>query len=107
MVRALPHPPRGRGIRRLRLAVLNASGLAPGMNAVVRAAVRLALDRGHYVLGVRNSFHGPVVYNDLFEFDWMAVNGWARLGGSELGTNRPVGSQRLLRHRPHHRGAQD
>jgi len=86
MVRALPHAPRP-GIRRLRLAVLNASGLAPGMNAAVRAAVRLALDRGHYVLGVRNSFQG-LVENDLFEFDWMAVNGWARMGGSELGTNR-------------------
>ena len=86
MVRALPHPPRP-GMRRLRLAVLNASGLAPGMNAAVRAAVRLALDRGHYVLGVRNSFHG-LVDNDLFEFDWMGVNGWARMGGAELGTNR-------------------
>jgi len=86
LVRALPHAPRP-GIRRLRLAVLNASGLAPGMNAAVRAAVRLALDRGHYVFGVRNSFHG-LADNDLFEFDWMGVNGWARMGGSELGTTR-------------------
>ena len=86
MVRALPHPPRP-GMRRLRLAVLNVSGLAPGMNTAVRAAVLLGLDRGHYVYGVRNSFHG-LVENDLFEFNWMDVNGWAHMGGAELGTNR-------------------
>ena len=86
MVRALPHPPRP-GMRRLRFGVLNVSGLAPGMNTAVRAAVLLGLDRGHYLYGVRNSFHG-LVENELFEFNWMDVNGWAHMGGAELGTNR-------------------
>ena len=30
------------------------------MNAAVRAAVRLGLDRGHVVLGVRNGFRGLI-----------------------------------------------
>lgn len=88
MVRALPHAPK-RGQRRLRLAVLTASALAPGMNTAVRAAVRMGLDRGHHMLGVQGSLAG-LINNDMTEFEWMDVDGWAQLGGAELGTNRRV-----------------
>ncbi|RPJ71496.1 MAG: 6-phosphofructokinase [Acidobacteria bacterium] len=88
LLRALPHPPR-RGQRRLRLAVLNAGAPAPGMNAAVRAAVRIAIDQGHVVFGVRRGFQG-LAEDDMQEMAWMSVNGWAPLGGSELGTNRVV-----------------
>ncbi|MCO5185263.1 MAG: 6-phosphofructokinase [Anaerolineae bacterium] len=92
LVRALPHPPTP-GQRRMRIAVLNAGGPAPGMNTAVRAAVRLAVDKGHIVLGIRNGFHG-LIEDDISEMDWMSVSGWATRGGSELGTNRylPHGS---------------
>lgn len=88
MLRALPHPPQP-GQRRLRLAVMNSGAPAPGMNTAVRAAVRLGLDRGHIILGIQNGFQGFVEGN-ILELDWMSVNGWASLGGSELGTNRKV-----------------
>ncbi len=88
LLRALPHPPRP-GQRRLRLAVLNAGAPAPGMNAAVRAAVRIAIDQGHVVFGVRRGFQG-LIDDDMQEMAWMSVNGWAPLGGSELGTNRVV-----------------
>jgi len=88
LLRALPHPPRP-GQRRLRLAVLNAGAPAPGMNAAVRAAVRIAIDQGHVVFGVRRGFQG-LAEDDMQEMAWMSVNGWAPLGGSELGTNRVV-----------------
>jgi 6-phosphofructokinase 1 len=88
LVRALPHAPKP-GQRRLRLAVMTASALAPGMNTAVRAAVRLGLDRGHHMLGVHNSIQG-LINNDMHEFEWMDVDGWAQMGGSELGTNRKV-----------------
>jgi 6-phosphofructokinase 1 len=88
MVRALPHPPKS-DQRRLRLAVMTASALAPGMNTAVRAAVRLGLDRGHHMLGVYNSIQG-LINNDMHEFEWMDVDGWAQMGGAELGTNRKV-----------------
>jgi len=55
LLRALPHPPQP-GQRRLRLAILHAGAPAPGMNAAVRAAVRVALDQGHVVLGVRGGY---------------------------------------------------
>jgi 6-phosphofructokinase 1 len=88
LVRALPHPPQP-GQKQFRLAVVHAGGPAPGMNTAVRAAVRLGLDRGHVMLGVRNGFRG-LIAGDIQEMDWMSVNGWASRGGAELGTNRKI-----------------
>lgn len=90
LVRALPRPP-SPGQQRLRLAVIHAGAPAPGMNTAVRAAVRLGIDRGHIMLGVKNGFHG-LIEGDIVEMDWMSVNGWAPMGGAELGTNRKTPS---------------
>src|SRR5262249_30769763 len=57
LVRALPHTPTP-GQKRLRLAVMHAGAPAPGMNTAVRATVRLGLDQGHIMFGVRNGFQG-------------------------------------------------
>jgi 6-phosphofructokinase 1 len=83
------------GQKRLRIALIHSGGPAPGMNTAVRAAVRLALDRGHRILGVRNGFRG-FVDGDFREMEWMSVNGWASRGGAELGTNRRVPGDREL-----------
>jgi 6-phosphofructokinase 1 len=72
-----------------RLAVLHGGGLAPGMNTAARAAVRLGLDRGHTMLGVRGSFEG-LLAGRIEELSWGDVEGWAPLGGAELGTTRHV-----------------
>jgi 6-phosphofructokinase 1 len=88
LVRALPHPPTP-GQKRFRLAVLNAGAPSPGMNTATRAAVRLGIDHGHIMLGVRNGFQG-LIDNEVEELNWMSVAGWASMGGSELGTNRKV-----------------
>ena len=90
LLRALPHPPPP-GQRRVRLGIIHAGAPAPGMNTAVRAAVRLALDMGHLVYGIRRGFVGFAA-GDVEEMDWMSVNGWARLGGAELGTNREIPS---------------
>ena len=92
LVKALPKPPSPEQ-RRLRIAVLTAGGPAPGMNTAVRAAVRVGLDRGHVMLGVRNGFLG-LIEDEIDEMGWMSVRGWTSAGGSELGTNRhvPTGS---------------
>jgi len=83
MVQALPvtrtskdHP--------IRLGILTAGDPAPGMNTAVRAAVRLALDEGVEVLGIRNGFNG-ILDHEWTEMNWMSVRGWGSLGGSELG----------------------
>jgi 6-phosphofructokinase 1 len=88
MVRALPHPIEP-GQERFRIAVLNAGAPAPGMNTAARAAIRLGLDQGHIMLGVRNGFEG-LGDGEVEEMGWMSTSGWATQGGSLLGTNRLV-----------------
>ncbi|MCA9997654.1 MAG: 6-phosphofructokinase, partial [Anaerolineales bacterium] len=92
LVRSLPRDPEP-GQRRLRMGVLNAGAPAPGMNTAVRAVVRLGLDRGHIMMGIYNGIRG-LIEGSIKEFNWMSVNGWAHVGGSELGSNRhmPEGS---------------
>jgi 6-phosphofructokinase 1 len=94
LVGAIPQPPKP-GRKRLRLAILNGGGPAPGMNAAVRVAVRLAVAKGHRPLGVTRGFRG-LINNELHELGWMSVNGWAPMGGSELGTSRKVPADRDL-----------
>jgi 6-phosphofructokinase 1 len=85
--RALPSQQRAR--RATRIALLNAGGLAPGMNAVAGAAVRLGLDRGYTMLGIDGSFRG-LMDGDVRELRWGDVEGWSSLGGAELGISRHV-----------------
>jgi 6-phosphofructokinase 1 len=75
--------------RAARIALLNVGGLAPGMNAVAGAAVRLGLDRGYTMLGINGSFRG-LMDGDVRELQWGDVEGWSGLGGAELGISRHV-----------------
>jgi 6-phosphofructokinase 1 len=77
------------GVKRFRIAVMNAGGLAPGMNPAARAAIRIGFDLGQIMLGVKNGFEG-LINGEVEEMHWMSVAGWANTGGSELGTNRYV-----------------
>ncbi|PDW04432.1 6-phosphofructokinase [Candidatus Viridilinea mediisalina] len=90
LMQSNPSTPRGSGSTRpLRFAILHAGGPSPGMNTAVRVAVRLSVDQGHQVYGVRNGFQG-LIDGDLHEMDWMSVTGWATAGGAELGVNRKI-----------------
>jgi 6-phosphofructokinase 1 len=88
LLRSLPNPP-STDQRRLRLAILSSGGPAPGMNTATRAAVRLGLDEGHQMLGVRGGFRG-LIDGDVVELGWMSVRGWTTAGGCELGINRKI-----------------
>jgi 6-phosphofructokinase 1 len=88
LLRSLPNPPSARQSR-LRVAVLSSGGPAPGMNTATRAAVRLGLDEGHQMLGVRGGFRG-LIDGDVEELGWMSVRGWTTAGGCELGINRRI-----------------
>ncbi len=72
-----------------RIAILHIGGLAPGMNTAVRAAVRLGLDRGHAMFGIRGSFAG-LLKGRIEEMNWGDVEGWAKLAGAELGASRQL-----------------
>jgi 6-phosphofructokinase 1 len=83
------------GQRQLRLAILHGGGPAPGMNTAVRAAVRLGIDAGHLMLGVRNGFQG-LVDGRIGELDWMSVTGWTSEGGAELGASKLIPNNEQL-----------
>jgi 6-phosphofructokinase 1 len=74
------------GERRLRLAVLHGGGPVPGMNTAVRIALRVAMDRGHTLLGAHDGFRG-LLDSTLEEMGWMSVSGWVSEPGAELGTD--------------------
>ena len=86
LAQAFPSTETGSG-KKLNLLVLNAGSLAPGMNAAVRTAVRIALEGGHNIYGVQNGFKG-LAEGDIRPVSWMEVEDWASEGGSFLGTNR-------------------
>lgn len=69
------------------IAILSGDADAPGMNAAVRTIVRTALHEGFRAIGIENGFLG-LVEGQFRPLDWMAVSGWARRGGTELGTSR-------------------
>src|SRR5688572_28904501 len=84
---AAPEPPLQEWQPMKRLAVLTSGGDAPGMNAAIRAVVRIGVARGFEVFGVR---HG---YTGLIAGDWKAlgprdVGGIMERGGTVLGTTR-------------------
>ena len=72
-----------------RVAIIHAGGLAPGMNAAARAAVRLGISRGHVMLGVEDGFPG-LRDGKIHELEWQDVEGWASDGGAHLGLRRDV-----------------
>ena len=70
-----------------RIAVLTSGGDAPGMNAAIRAVVRMGLDRGCTVYGVHHGYKG-LIDDDMREYGARDVGGIIQLGGTILGSAR-------------------
>ena len=79
--------PKAETASRGRIAILTGGPDAPGMNAVVRTALRTAMNEGWDVVGVRYGFEG-LRKGDIWDLGWMDVQNWNSLGGSELGAMR-------------------
>ena len=69
-----------------RIALSTGGGDAPGLNAVIRAAVLAATRRGWEVLGIRKGFGGLLGEDGVVRLDAEAVSGITHLGGTILGT---------------------
>ncbi len=71
-----------------RIALNTGGGDAPGLNAVIRAVVLSALDRGWEVFGIENGYGGllPDEPGDLVPLDDASVRGITHRGGTILGT---------------------
>jgi 6-phosphofructokinase 1 len=70
-----------------RLAVLTSGGDAPGMNAALRAVVRVGVAHGYEVLGVRHGYSG-LVAGEFVTLGPRDVGGIMERGGTILGTSR-------------------
>jgi 6-phosphofructokinase 1 len=69
-----------------RVGVLTGGGDAPGLNAVIRAVVKAATNRGVEVVGLEDSFDGLVYPEKSRPLTPRDVAGILRLGGTILGT---------------------
>jgi ATP-dependent phosphofructokinase / diphosphate-dependent phosphofructokinase len=70
-----------------RIAVLTGGGDAPGLNAVIRAVVKTAInDYGCEVVGVRDSYDGFLMPGGVIPLSHVDVRGILPRGGTILGT---------------------
>ena len=70
-----------------KIAVMTSGGDAPGMNAAIRAVVRVGMAQGLEVIGVKHGYVG-LVNGDSCELNARAVGGIVQHGGTILGTAR-------------------
>lgn len=72
----------------MRIGILTGGGDCPGLNAVIRGAVRRAVrDHGHDVVGFLDGYQG-VVDQRLVPLDVESLRGKLPIGGTILGTSR-------------------
>src|SRR4051794_4989595 len=70
----------------MRIALSTGGGDAPGLNAVIRAAVLSAVDRGWEVLGIKRGYAGLMGDDEVVPLTRESVRGIAHLGGTILRT---------------------
>src|SRR5436190_7012304 len=70
----------------MRIALSTGGGDAPGLNAVIRAAVLSACNRGWEVLGIKQGYAGLLGEDEVIPMTAATVRGIAHLGGTILRT---------------------
>src|SRR5215211_2360375 len=70
----------------MRIAVSTGGGDAPGLNAVIRAAVLSAINRGWEVLGIKRGYAGLMGEDEVVFLTKDTVRGIGHLGGTILRT---------------------
>lgn len=70
-----------------RIAVLTSGGDAPGMNAAIRAVVRVGIHNGLEVYGVEHGYAG-LIEGEINRLSVRSVGGILQLGGTVLGSAR-------------------
>ena len=88
-----------------RIAINTGGGDAPGLNAVIQAAVCAADARGWEIVGIREGYDGLLFPNDYPDGGLMKlvpddVEDIARLGGTILGTTNRGNPFRLVETAP-------
>jgi len=70
-----------------KIGVLTGGGDCPGLNPVIRAAVRKGLNEGYEIIGIKNGWKG-LIENDITTLNLGNVSGILPKGGTILGTSR-------------------
>ena len=84
----------------MNIGILTGGGDCPGLNAVIRAVVRRALNYGYTCQGIRNGWKG-LIEGVIEPLDLNSISGILHRGGTILGTSRtnpfkvPDGEQKL------------
>ncbi|UDQ97171.1 6-phosphofructokinase [Lentisphaerota bacterium WC36G] len=91
--RALPHKdttiPKLVNDSKKNIAVINCGWSASGMNTAVKTALRLAIHKGHNILGINNGFSG-FLNREISLINNVKLEEYCANGGSFLGTNRDI-----------------
>lgn len=74
--------------KRKRIAIINVGAPAGGMNSAVYAMATYCMSRGHTPYAIHNGFSGLARHESVRSIDWLSIEGWTSIGGSEIGTNR-------------------
>ena len=69
-----------------RIGILTAGGDCPGLNAVIRAVAKKAINRGVDVLGIKDGYEG-LVKGKARRLSYNSVSGILTIGGTILGTS--------------------
>ena len=70
-----------------KIAILTGGGDCPGLNPVIRAVVKTAIEKyGLEVVGIRNGYHG-LYHKDFIKLDLAAVQEIITIGGTILGSS--------------------
>jgi phosphofructokinase-like protein len=71
----------------MRIGILTGGGDCPGLNAVIRAVTRRALDRGDEVIGILHGWRG-LMEGTVRELSWSDISGLLPRGGTIIRTSR-------------------
>ena len=71
----------------MKIGILTGGGDCPGLNPVIRAAVRHGINEGQEFLGLRHGWKG-LLEKDTMPLDLKSVSGILHKGGTILGTSR-------------------
>lgn len=74
--------------KRKKIAIINVGAPAGGMNSAVYSMATYCMSRGHTPYAIYNGFAGLSRHESVRLMDWLDIEGWNSVGGSEIGTNR-------------------
>lgn len=74
--------------KRKKIAIINIGAPAGGMNSAVYSMATYCMSRGHTPYAIHNGFAGLSRHESVRSIDWLEIEGWNSIGGSEIGTNR-------------------